>query len=296
MTSTKEALSLIFEPKDKIFICNVDEYGTRHEFVGSLPAVEIELARKPRNFFCINSVRGQRRLKSELAQYRNFLFESDTTPLEQQFILLPTIMDLGIVRTATYSGGKSIHYMISAADDLQLGEVGSESAETAYKQIWLGLANILANTGLIIDQAGKNPATLSRLPGAIRGETEQRLLATGPLVTSEFLKSVAVSPNKNVYVRSSGTVTSMLELEQKLAEPQHGRLAMQIKYPAWVSEHAGNYPNIYKITLWAIDEVGATPETLFPYFEKHLEPKLIAKNYHKDWRLAVQHAFRMKGF
>lgn len=289
-------LGLLFAESDKIFICNVDSTGTYNEFVGTTKEVAAELNRKPRNFFCINPVKGQRRLKKEVKRYTNFLIESDTTELEKQFELLPKLADLGIIRTATFSGGKSIHFVISCTDDLSLGEPGSEQAEQAYKQIWQGLANIFGQAGLdVADHSNKNPVTLSRLPGQFRGETKQKLLNTGNLVTAEFLQSIAIRNVKQTYVQATERAASVKDLEARLNSPEHGRLAMQIKYPAWVSANAGNYPNLLRLSLWCIDEVGATPDTLLPYFEKYLVPHLHARNYHKDWQLPVIHAFRMKG-
>jgi hypothetical protein len=288
-------LSLLFDNDDKIFLANVDYAGTCDEFVGNVYSATAELLKKPRNFFCINPVKGQRRLKSEVKAYRNFLFESDNNPIEQQFSMLPKLAQLGIIRTATFSGSKSIHYVVSCADDLNLGEAGSDAAEARYKAIWLGLAQIFESQGLSIDKSNKNPAVLSRIPGAFRDDAEQRLLHTGNLVDAAFLQSVAVELKERPRLIAAECVASYEELERRLAKPQHSRLNMYIKYPAWINESNGNYPMLYRLTLWAADEVGATPETFAPYLEKHLLPHLKAKNYFKDWYLPVEHAFRSKG-
>ena len=291
------SLNLLFNDDDKIFICNVSNYGTCDEFVGTPDEVINALTSQSREFYCVNPVRDFKRAKKEIASYQNFLFESDANTLSEQYALLPKIMELGIVRTATFSGNKSIHYVVSCSDQLYVGELGSLAAETAYKAIWAGLEQMFTKAGLTIDKSGKNPATLSRVPGMPRKDTQthQLLLNTGNLVTAEFLKSVAVTTRKTAYVRSTESVSSLAELEAKLAEPQHQRLALEIKYPAWISANAGNYPELLRVALWTIDEMGTTPDVLLAYFEKHLVPHLQARNYHKDWELPVYDAFKMKG-
>lgn len=291
------SLAHLFASDDKIFICDIDDHGTKNEFVGDVFAVEQAMQNKSRNFFAINPVKGQRRLKSEVKKYQSFLFESDSTPLEIQFQLLPTIMELGIVRMATYSGGKSIHLIVSVSDDLLLGDEGSDEANDRYKNIWLGLARILSDVGLdLSDASNKNPVTLSRIPGQYRAETEQKLLAVGNFVESAFLHSIAVSPvTKPMSLSAASQVTNIKELETRLSQPEHGRLALYLKYPSWIQNENGNYPTILRIALWALDEVGATPETFTAYFEKYTVPHLHAHAYFKDWRKPLDHAYRMKG-
>lgn len=290
------SLSYLFADDAKIFICNFDaENGTKHEFVGNVYEVTNELVKRPRNFFCINEVKGQRRLKNEIRTYTNFLIEDDNTPIDVQMRLLPTIMELGIVRTATFSGSKSIHYVVSCMDDLTLGEPGGEQANERYKNIWLGLQNIFTNAGLTVDPSNKNPVVLSRLPGILRGETEQKLLDTGKLVDAAFLHSIAVQTARVPRLSAENLATNFNELNNRLNLPEHSRLAGYIKFPGWISQSAGNYPMLLRLTLWAIDEVGATPDTFIPYLEKHLVQHLQAKNYFKDWKVAVEHGFRMKG-
>lgn len=290
------SLALLFDTNDKIFVANVDEFGTKHEFIGNVFEVEQALLDKPRSFFCISPLRGQRRQKSEISRYTNFMFESDSTPLAQQFALLPTIMELGIVRAATYSGGKSIHFLVSALDDLQIGEPGSEAADIRYKAIWTGIANSISQTGLIIDTAGNNAVTLSRIPGQFRDGTEQTLLYTGTLVESSFLQNIAINKVKAPKAENSlSSVKNIEELEQRLNSPNHSKLASYIKYPSWISRNSGNYPMLLRLSLWAIEEAGATSDTLLPVFEKYLQPHLHNNQYYKDWQVPVIHALRMKG-
>jgi len=291
------SLDLLFSDDDRIFICNVDEHGTTNEFVGNVAEVQQALTIMPRNFYCINPVKNNRRTKSELARYNSFLFESDSLPIEQQFAMLPKIVELGIVRMATYSGGKSIHYIVSAADDLQIGEPGSDTAEARYKNIWLGLASILTSAGLEVDRSGKNPAVLSRLPGMFRaGNNLQTLLHNGNLINSKFLRGNALNINNaNKGVRTENFVTSYEQLEALLNDPKHHNLALNLKYPNWINERNGNYNEILKKTYWAIDEVGATYETFLAYFEKYTVPHLKAKNYHDNWEIGIYHAFKKKG-
>lgn len=287
------SLDLLFSDDDKIFVANIGEFGTFDTFLGNLDEVSAQLAKKPRNFFCINPMNNIQKIKENVSKYQNFLFECDKVPLDKQIEKLPMLKNLGIIRTATFSGNKSIHFVVSCSDDLDLGKPGSLEAELEYKAIWKGLCVHFQNAGLPIDTSNNQPAVLSRLPGMYRGKVQQELWHTGKLVSSALLKSMAAK-TATVY-KSTNTISvqSYEELEARMAN--NPPLEDKFKRPDWISPGAGNYPNILQYTLWAIDSAGATPETFFPYLEKHFEQHLINKNYFKDWRKSVFDAFRKKG-
>jgi hypothetical protein len=67
-------------------------------------------------FFSLNPVKeiGDTRKSDNISVMKNFLFESDTLSLEEQKQLLKERLD--IISMATYSGNKSIHFIIQVID------------------------------------------------------------------------------------------------------------------------------------------------------------------------------------
>jgi hypothetical protein len=275
----------IFSESDNVFTCKTPDQQ-------NIIINTASLLNNLNNFYCINPVFGSRRRQSDLTRYVNFLFECDTTDIDQQFKLLDKVKNLEIVRMATYSGGKSIHFIVSCADTLELGEPGSPEATARYKQIWTELALLFTNLGIVPDLAGKNPATLSRYPGAFRDGTKQSLLFDdGPLVTSEYLQSLA-----NTVVKPSVryTVQSTDNFEHYMKKDLY-EIHQHFAFPGWVQSGNGNYPYIFKKTLWVLDNVDVDYYEFTNYFEKYTAPWLRKKNYHKDFKLPIRHAFMKKG-
>ncbi len=103
---------------------------------------------------------------SDVTAYRNALVECDDIPVEDQWRAISALRLP--CRTITYSGNKSLHAVvdIGARDRKEYGERVQE------------LYDICTANGLPVDTACKNPARLTRLPGAMRGDREQTLLAT----------------------------------------------------------------------------------------------------------------------
>ena len=293
MNSLKNTKPLchIFTETDKVFSTDLTATNGHYQ-----QQVTIASEAESRSFFCINPVRGKRRRKDELASYRNFLFESDTMPLSEQFLLSEKLKESGLISMATYSGGKSVHFIISCLDTLNFGEPGSDEATNAYHRTWQGLKSILEKFGLTdIDPSGKNPATLSRMPGHMRGDKKQDLLFLGPLQTAEFLHSITV-PAKQKEISPLSHVNSVSELEQVLENPKHTKLMWALKYPdKYLSHNNGNYPLLFRYAAWIFDETNAPLETTISFFKKHWETKLQQKNYFKDWKKPIVDAYRHKG-
>lgn len=286
---SNNGFNLIFSETDNIFITDLTaESGHYRQLIVRNNTTEV------RNFFCINPIAGNIRRKSEITAYRNFLFEDDHTPIEQQVALLPKIAELGIVATAVFSAGKSIHYIVSCSDELKLGKPGSESANERYRAIWLGLCRILTESGLNVDKSNKNPVNLSRMANAQRNGNVQTLLYTGNLVNSEFLYSVSVTLKKHVKIVSDVKVETLQDFENLLNQPQHSNIRLYLKFPTWVNAKNGNYPMLFRLATWAIDETGAPLETFIAYFEKHTLKYLIEKQYFKDWKKPIYDAYYHK--
>ena len=101
-----------------------------------------------------------------VTRYAYSLVESDQLNIEEQQKML--INFKLPIAALVESGGKSVHAIVKVdAKDL-----------TEYKQRVSFLYDWLAKHSFIVDEANKNPARLSRLPGAMRNGKMQRLLAT----------------------------------------------------------------------------------------------------------------------
>lgn len=102
----------------------------------------------------------------DVTRYDHVLVESDNLSLEEQQKLL---INLKLPITALVeSGGKSVHALVKvdAADEAEYSQRAKFLFDHLYKHQF------------IVDNANKNPARLSRLPGAMRNGKQQKLLAT----------------------------------------------------------------------------------------------------------------------
>lgn len=101
----------------------------------------------------------------DITRWAYSLVESDSLPIEEQKKLL---INLKLpIAALVESGGKSVHAVVRV----------DAKDQTEYKQRVDFLYDWLSKHSFIVDGANKNPARLSRLPGAKRGENIQRLLA-----------------------------------------------------------------------------------------------------------------------
>ena len=101
-----------------------------------------------------------------VTRYAYVLVESDSMPIEEQkkFLINQKLPIAALIE----SGGKSVHAIVKV----------DASNETEFDQRTSFLFDYLAQRQFQIDEANKNPARLSRLPGAMRNGNIQRLLAT----------------------------------------------------------------------------------------------------------------------
>jgi hypothetical protein len=104
-----------------------------------------------------------RRADHNVVCFRNFLLELDDMPLDRQVQYMNERLPW---TSAVYSGGKSVHFIISLEEPL--------ASEADYREV----AERLHMLAPAADPACKNPSRLSRLPGRIRRDTgkEQALL------------------------------------------------------------------------------------------------------------------------
>ena len=105
-------------------------------------------------------------------QHTRFLFEMDSTSLDEQLTYLNRNKD--IITRCVFSGSKSLHMIIQFTNDFE------QTCKDNYKEIWNILNNLLFDKKC--DSACSNPSRLTRRPGAIRADTakEQKLVYINP--------------------------------------------------------------------------------------------------------------------
>lgn len=112
-----------------------------------------------------NPFDGQGVRNENVTEYRYALVESDTLPVEQQYALYRE-MELP-ARVLVHSGGKSLHAIV---------HIGARDYNE-YRERVAYLYKVCEANGLKIDTQNKNPSRLSRMPGVMRGEHQQYIVA-----------------------------------------------------------------------------------------------------------------------
>jgi hypothetical protein len=128
-------------------------------------------------YFCLNPLDGHkdhephqkwhspdkpRRADANVTKFRNILIEIDTIPVHEQVSFICDYAKLPH-STAVYSGGKSIHFIISLEEPLSSKDEYTDLVCKIYK----ALNKIRPN---VIDQANKNPSRLTRTANAFRAD------------------------------------------------------------------------------------------------------------------------------
>lgn len=169
----KEYLDVLFEPTEFVWVSDNLKGKYTSVFV---PYVGKVLAGKA-NFIGLHSAKGPelaRKTENESALYRNLLVEMDDPlidPTEQQAM----VDRLGLpYSTATYSGGKSVHFVISLATPVGWDE---------YKSLAAKLKQVIPK----MDQGVDTHTRFTRLPFAFRDGVEQKLLNVNGRVQNTVL-------------------------------------------------------------------------------------------------------------
>ena len=130
-------------------------------------------------FFTINPlVKGRTRKGANVKKHRNLMFEIDNIPVPEQAELIKAS---GLpFSTATFSGSKSIHWIISLVEPLE--------DRVEYTAIWKAINAALLKNKIEVDSATKDPARFSRCPGVIRDNgKEQKLLKVNTRIELEVI-------------------------------------------------------------------------------------------------------------
>ena len=123
-----------------------------------------------------------RRADCNVSAYRTILIEADTGSMKDQWA---AIRDCGLpFTTSTFSGGKSIHFVISLSDPC--------SSRTQYDELFYVIQKAIP---MKIDPACKNPSRLTRNPGVLnpKHKREQKLIEVRERVSQSDLKLWAAS-------------------------------------------------------------------------------------------------------
>lgn len=189
----KAFFRLLFDPEESTSFA-VHVRGTK------VVPVDAHLeASKWANFFCINplhptadldpyedyhSADKPRRCDKNVIAYRNILVECDNSSIEEQ---LELIKSSGMpYSSAVYSGGKSIHFIISLTTPVE--------TEESYRELVTRVHTALGGRK-VVDTSTKNPSRFSRFPNAKRADTnkKQELLSIKSRVNNNDLNEWIIS-------------------------------------------------------------------------------------------------------
>lgn len=241
------------------------------------------------------------RFSLNVTEFRNFVFESDKLTLPEQLGEWIKIAELLPIKQLTYSGGKSYHAVVSVMDTLPF-EPHTDEGVASYKSAWKALATFIqTNSTLVLDESTKDPARLTRVPGALRVNVLQ---ASIDLPLARFITAAEVMEIMGQYARprTEGTVrpahlgqTSSNDLDKLLKIHKHRHLAHKVNQAERWASTENMYPALLKLTLWAIDELNPEPAAWLALLETKVFPKIAATGYNRDLTLPVKLAYNYKG-
>lgn len=291
---------------------------------GDAFATEVLKYAKEGEFFCVNPLDlykdhgafldeekydeyKPRRADFNVTTFRNFIFEMDSMPLEDQ---LKIFRNSEIPFTAiTYSGSKSYHAILSV-DPWACDQPHTLDGIDHYKLVWRRLTAKLDREavqmgykypdgkGSFIDASCKNPSRLTRYPEVFRdnGNKQELVQLTERMDREEFLTLLSNCPmisssRREEFDAPEGEVTT-LEQFQLVCPPE---LSRKLKIVTWAGAE-GMYPYILRYTLWAIDSTNVDKEVFLEFLDKYTFKSLIGRGYPAHKLItAVDHAYRMKG-
>ena len=233
-----------------------------------------------------------------VTKLKNFLFEFDDMPIELQLNFLKScdIPWTGIV----FSGNKSYHAILSLKEPIHGPHTieGVDRYKILHQRIAaflnLKVKELMGRNDWEVDNSTKDPARLSRYPNSLRMGTKQKIVYIGEEMKEKDFNSLInkcplVTTRKTVIVPPDQAADSL----EKFWELCPDGLRRQIRYPRWAKPQ-GNYTQIYKLTLWAIDATGVSKDIWLTILNKYMFPWLAKQGYFR-YEKGVHDAFKLKG-
>ena len=239
------------------------------------------------------------RFSLNVSEFRNFVFESDSMTLDQQLIEWQKLSTKIPIKLFTYSGSKSYHAIISTLDTLPF-EPHTAEGISGYKQSWRALrAYIESNSLLKLDESTKDPSRLTRLPGAFRGNVEQKAIKlelSRYITSAEVMELTAryapVQAQAQIY---NGPAINFSGLSKSLQLPKFEKLNHRVSRAEKWAGPENMYPALFRLTLWAIDELNPEPEAWLALLKSTVFPKIVATGYNRNLTVPVISAYNYKG-
>ena len=118
-------------------------------------------------FVTLNAIKpGRTRADANVAKYRNFLIEMDDNTLDEQKAYRKQV-EMPYT-TAVFTGGKSIHFVLSLYNPLP--------DEETYRAMWRSIEFVFKNVGCTVDSKCKNPSRFTRVPGYRKDKKQDQVL------------------------------------------------------------------------------------------------------------------------
>ena len=252
-----------------------------------------------------------RRADMNVTKFRNFVYEMDGLALCDQRVLLEAC---GIPwSTIVYSGGKSLHALVSLENPLEV-EAHTWEALFAYKNTWhricahidkkareLGLR--APDNPSVIDKACSNPSRFTRYPNSLRKDKGniQEVQHVGrrwnSLLFTNFLDQCPEVHMSTYEYINPDRPEKIIDNETDFMVVAPKKMVLEdLKYTTWGGVHGG-YENTFRICMWAIDDLNVTKDLMLELFDKYVVPRLIYKHRYNDPHCrniyaAIDHAFK----
>lgn len=306
----KEFFDVLFDPEEGIctgsaFATNVFPYVKEGEFfcVNPLDTLRDHGAFKKDEY----SEYVPRRADINVSKFRNFIFEMDSIPLDDQ---LKIFRNSEIPFTSIiFSGGKSYHAILGV-EPSACGEEHTRGGIDEYKKIWRRLSAKIDKEAIklgysypkgqntFIDHSCQNPSRLTRYPEVLRdnGCIQELMQLTERMEVSEFLALLSECPMIRSIVREENQAPEdPIENVQDFEAACPPGLLRDLKYVPWAAPE-NCYHDLFRVTKWAIDTTNVTRETFIEFLDKYTFKTLLGVGYpeHK-LTIGVDHAYRDKG-
>jgi hypothetical protein len=208
-----------------------------------------------------------RRAKCNVTKFRNIMIEQDSCPIPDQKAHIKAVRFP--YSTCVYSGGKSLHFIVSLETPL--------ANETEYRCWWKAIFKIFSDNGASLDPATVNPACFSRCPNAFRedkGQTQHLLKLNSRVKNSDMMAwfaSHGVNPSDfRPQVVYEDIAAADLRLPSTATDAQRFEVAKAfMKDDACVKGNINNFQ--FKIAC-VCKAVGLSETTATEFIRQHFGP------------------------